>query len=63
MDEVKEITIRIKGEDKTASFKHLIYEPIECSENDPTLKMLLKGAKEEFMGEIDSITVTIKMVI
>lgn len=63
MEEAKEITIRIKGEDKSCSFKHLIYDPIQCSENDLILRNLLFVAKEEFVGEIESILVTIKMEI
>lgn len=63
MEEVKEVTIRIKGEDKSTVFKHLIYDEMMCSEDDPTLKMLIRGAKDEFVGEIEQVTITIKMVL
>lgn len=63
MEEAKEITIRIKGEDKSANFKHLVYDLLECSESDPTLKALIDQAKDEFVGEIESVSVTIKMVL
>lgn len=61
MEEAKEITIRIKGEDKTMSFKHLVYELVEASAADPTLKALIDQAEKEFIGEIESIKLTIVM--
>lgn len=63
MEEVKEVTIRIKGDDKSMVFKHLIYEDFDVSENDPTLKLLIGAAQDEFVGEIEQVTITIKMVL
>lgn len=63
MEEAKEITIRIKGEDKTCSFKHLVYNDMACSAEDDVLKTLLECAKQEFVGDIEDVTVTIRMVL
>ena len=63
MEEPKEITVRIKGEDKTMSFKHLVYDLIEASSQDPTLKALIDQARDEFVGDIESIKVTILLEV
>lgn len=63
MNEPKEITIRIKGEDKSASFKHLVYEEMHCSQEDVILAQLLSQAKNEFVCEIESIRVSIVMEV
>jgi hypothetical protein len=42
--EAKELTITIRGEDRTYKQKFLIYEPITLSDQDPTIQKCLQEA-------------------
>jgi hypothetical protein len=63
MNEVKEVTIRIKDEERTVKHKFLLYEPLELSEGDPIIQGCIKEAMEAFKGEASSIKVTCTLVI
>lgn len=55
--EVVEILIIVKGDDQSYKKKHLIYESMRMSHEDPIVKELIEDAKQECKFEIDEIVV------
>lgn len=58
---VSEITVAIKDEEKTLRTKYLIYNIYAVDEEDPVIQECVKKTLENFSGDPDQITVTIKM--
>jgi len=56
---VKEITIVLKGEDKTYKQKFLSYEPVKVSSDDPEIDRCIKEAEKNFVGDPEEIQVRI----
>jgi hypothetical protein len=52
-----EIMILVKGEDQSYRKKHLVYEEMRMSHEDPIVKSLIEDAKKECKFEIDEIIV------
>lgn len=61
--EVKEITVKIKGDDTTVKQKFLVYDPVDVSCHDDIIKDCIKQTKENFNGEVDSIKISILLVV
>lgn len=43
-----ELSIEIKNEERTSKHKHLVYEPIQITEEDATLQKLVADARKLF---------------
>jgi hypothetical protein len=63
MDEVKEVTVKIKGEEKNLKQKFLIYDDFAISENDPIISECIRTVRNEFKGEIESVRVSVLLVV
>ena len=61
MNNVSEICVVIKDEEKTLRKKFLIYDIFQVSEDDQTIKDCIKETLENFDGEPSSIKVIITM--
>lgn len=55
----KEVTIVLKGEDKTYKQKFLCYVPINVSGDDPEIDRCIREAKTNFVGDPEDIQVRI----
>ena len=60
MDEPKEISIRVKDDEKTLKHKFLIYDKVLISSDDPVIKDCVDQTMEDYKGEAPEVTVTIK---
>lgn len=63
MNEAKEISIVIKGDESKMTKKFLVYEEMTVSCMDPVIRECIREMREEYKGDIDSVTATIKLEI
>ncbi len=63
MSEVKEVTVKIKGEEKNLKQKFLIYDDFAMSEHDPIIDECIRTVRNEFKGEIEGIRVSVLLVV
>jgi hypothetical protein len=63
MSEAKEITVKIKDDERSMKHKFLIYDDFSMSESDPIIRDCISQAKKEFQGEPDSIKVSVLLVV
>lgn len=63
MQEVKEITIICKNEEKTMRSKHLIYDDIMLSIHDPIISQLIRDSVKDFGDSDCSVKFKATMVI
>lgn len=67
LDNVVELSITLKDEERTLTLKHIIYGEIIMDPNDFVLQGLIKEAVEEFGGDLESsspkITVRASLVV
>lgn len=63
MQEVKEITIICKNEEKTMRSKHLIYDDIMLSVNDPIISQIIRDSVKDFGDSDCSVKFKATMVI
>lgn len=61
MNEVKEITVILKGEDKTYKEKFLIYDEIVLTQNDKVIQNCIDQAKSNFKGPHEEVSLKISM--
>lgn len=60
---VCELTVTIKGEDRTLREKNLIYDLFNVRDDDPIIKDCVARALKNFNGEPEKIRVKINLVI
>lgn len=48
MADVKEITITCKNDEKRMTYKHLVYETVELSIDDPIISELIRMTVKDF---------------
>ena len=63
MNEPKEITIHLKDDDKRTTHKFLIYENVNVSSEDETIRNCILEAKKSFDGNPESIKVKIHLEV
>jgi hypothetical protein len=63
MSTPKEVTIKIRGEDKILTHKFLIYEDFVMHPDDEEIAIMIEEASKDYRGEIESIQVIVKMEI
>ena len=63
MQTAKEITVILRGEDKTYREKFLIYEPVSLSITDPVLTECIRKARESCKGIYDNVSIKAHMQI
>lgn len=59
-----EVTIKVKGDGQTLTDKHLVYDEVTLSFDDPILKELVADMQKRFKatgGEVEDVSLTIKM--
>jgi hypothetical protein len=63
MNEPKEITVKIKDEERSMKHKFLIYEDFAMNSSDVIIRDCVDQVKKEFQGEAESIKISVTMVI
>ena len=63
MNEAKEISISLKDSEKRMTHKFLIYDEVNVSSNDQTIRECINEAKKSFDGQPESITIKCKLVV
>ena len=60
---VSEITVCIKGDEKSLRQKFLVYTDYKVSADDPTIKTCIATALQDFSGEPSDVTVKISLAV
>ncbi len=58
-----EVTIILKDSEKTLKSKHLVYQEIMMSSEDPEIQRLIDEARKSFTGEPSDIQVKTSMTL
>jgi hypothetical protein len=58
-----EITVILKDESRTIRQKFPIYDPVICSDSDPTIQTCISETRKNFDGEPSDCTIKISMEI
>ena len=58
-----ELKITVANDEKKLSFKHLLYEPIQASTDDPTIKALINDAVKEFNDTPETVKIKIALEV
>lgn len=62
-ENMSEITVILKDEERTYRQKFLIYEALTVSDNDPVILTCISEAKKNFSGDPESIKIKIHLEI
>ncbi len=63
MSEPKEITVKLKDDERTLTHKFLIYDDVTVASDDPIIQGCIEEARQDYSGEPDSIKVTIALEV
>lgn len=56
-----ELSVKVSNDEQTLTQKHMVYETVTLSVDDPTLLSLVKQAKEAFGENVEDVVLKIKM--
>jgi hypothetical protein len=62
-EDMCELIVILKDDERTYRKKYLIYEAITTSENDPQIQHCIEDAKKDFTGQTTDIQIKITITI
>lgn len=61
--QLSELTVIVKDENKTLRFKHLIHESYTVDTQDPEIQRCIKESLKNFIGEPSDVQIKISMTV